>query len=185
MRHLREALQNFPRVLHEQLFCFFLKRDRNTSKSSYKYPAGKLYPGVVYSLLIGPITMSLTALTSSLAHAPNRETLPLIFVALYSISTERKALPPYLWFEANWFEAVTRLWSDKGLVQMTDIRRRYSLAAHSKTSLCSCITLSSTPRNLYCFPSSRLGILAVSSNIIPELPLTCTPLHCTLLGIPR
>ena len=36
------------------------------------------YPAcVVYSLLIGPKTISLTALTLSLAHAPNRETLPL------------------------------------------------------------------------------------------------------------
>ena len=33
--------------------------------------------GVVYSLLIGPKTISLTALMLSLAHAPNRETLPL------------------------------------------------------------------------------------------------------------
>ena len=44
--------------------------------ASYKtcppYPAG-----VVYSLLIGPKTIDLTALTLSLAHAPNRETLPL------------------------------------------------------------------------------------------------------------
>ena len=43
--------------------------------ASYKtcppYPAG-----VVYSLLIGPKTIGLTALTLSLAHAPNRETLP-------------------------------------------------------------------------------------------------------------
>ena len=42
--------------------------------ASYKtcppYPAG-----VVYSLLIGPKTIGLTALTLSLAHAPNRETL--------------------------------------------------------------------------------------------------------------
>ena len=73
---------------------------------------------------------------------------------------------------------VTRLWSDKGFVQMIDIRRRYSLAAHSKTSFSSCITLSSAPGNLYCFPSSRLGSLAVSFDIIPELSLTCTP-HIT------
>ena len=35
------------------------------------------YPAGVYSLLIGPKTIGLTALTLSLAHAPNRETLPL------------------------------------------------------------------------------------------------------------
>ena len=47
--------------------------------ASYKtcppYPAG-----VVYSLLIGAKTIGLTALTLSLAHAPNRETLPLKMV---------------------------------------------------------------------------------------------------------
>ena len=59
---------------------------------------------------------------------------------------------------------------------MTDICRRYFLAAHSKTSLFSCITLSSTPRNMHCFPSSRLVIVVVSSNIIPESSLTSTPL---------
>ena len=41
-------------------------------KTCPPYPAG-----VVYSLLIGPKTVGLTAHTLSLAHAPNRETLPL------------------------------------------------------------------------------------------------------------
>ena len=77
------ALQKSPCVLHGQPFCYFLKRDRNTGRSVLflcqqviktcpPYPAD-----VVYSLLIGAKTIGLTALTLSLAHAPNRETLPL------------------------------------------------------------------------------------------------------------
>ena len=38
--------------------------------------------GVVYSLLIGPKTIGLTTLTLSLAHAPNREILPLSKITL-------------------------------------------------------------------------------------------------------
>ena len=62
--------------------------------SSYKtcppYPAG-----VVYSLLIGPKTIGLTALTLSLAHAPNRETLPLIEKQPL-LKEIYKDLPPYV-----------------------------------------------------------------------------------------
>ena len=46
-------------------------------KTSPPYPAG-----VVYSLLIGAKTIGLTALTLSLAHAPNRETLPLKLIKI-------------------------------------------------------------------------------------------------------
>ena len=64
----------------------------------------------------------------------------------------------------------------EGLVQITDSHLRYSFAAHSRTSLSSCITFSSTPRNLYCSPSSRHGILVDSTTLPPETPVTCTPL---------
>ena len=60
-----------------------------TLASQFYFYASKLQdlPAVsrrfVYSLLIGPKTISLTALTLSLAHAPNRETLPLnVFVKM-------------------------------------------------------------------------------------------------------
>ena len=49
---------------------------------------------------------------------------------------------------AYWLVACTRLQSDRGLDHITDILRRYSLAAHARASRSSCRTFSTTPRNL-------------------------------------
>ena len=71
--------------------------------ASYKtcppYPAG-----VVYSLLIGPKTIGLTALTLSLAHAPNRETLPLSIIFLYNYFGVSSCNP--LHYVGNRFDSV-------------------------------------------------------------------------------
>ena len=69
---------------------------------------------------------------------------------------------------ANWLEAVTRLWSDRGLDQMIDMLRRNSLAAHSKDIFSSFFAVSKTPKNLYGLPSSRSEIQIFSSTVSPE-----------------
>ena len=67
-------------------------------------------------------------------------------------------------------------------MQITDNCPRYSFDAHSRTSLSSCITLSSTPRNYYCSPSSRHGNL-VDSTTLPPVPCPFHMDHRTLLWV--
>ena len=111
------ALQKSPCVLHGQPFCFVLKRDRNTGPVSFIFmPASyKTCPpcpaGVVYSLLIGPKTIGLTALTLSPAHAPNRETL---LLTLSIVSKRHIALTkhiPFIYLRVHYLSRcyVTRL----------------------------------------------------------------------------
>ena len=61
--------------------------------------------------------------------------------------------------------------------QITNNLRKYSLVAHRKTNLSCCLRLASTPKNLYCWPSSSVGIITFPSGISrPLLSATRNPL---------
>ena len=70
--------------------------------------------------------------------------------------------------------ATTRLYSERGLDQMNDNRRRYSFAASSSTIFSSWTRVSRTPSNLYYLPSSRVGTLSPTISL-PKFCWEWTP----------
>ena len=77
--------------------------------------------------------------------------------------------------KANWFVALTRLASDRGLVQIIDSLCKYVFAATVSANLSSSITDSLTPRNLYLVPVLSFSTRVTSSSLRFAACSSCLP----------
>ena len=77
--------------------------------------------------------------------------------------------------KANWFVALTRLASDRGLVPIIESLCKYVFAATESANFSSSITDSLTPRNLYLVPVLSFSTRVISANLRFAACSTCLP----------